>query len=832
MQLQEALKSIMEGKAILFAGSGFSYGATNISGEGMKTGTELRDFLGEKAGLNEDDYKKYELDQISDYFIAKKESNVRLLISFLKDMFTVKEVSSNHKQILAVPWKRIYTTNYDDVIEIAGRENGKSITPITFSNPLSNQKKDICVHLNGFISRLNESTLNNEFKLTRRSYNADSLNGNPWFEFMIEDFKSAKAIVILGFSMSSDLDITRIFALPQISKKIIFIDKEIADPIAKQKFMQYADLEEIGMDGFADALRECPEIYPSLLTSKTDFICFNYEHMTPLSPCDITYDAYVDFYILGKYEPFFFRKDPTGEYKTVTNRKAITIFLQNWTTQKYFLVTASLGNGKTVFCDLLKNELKEIDCHVFTFCHYSEDDLSLEIEEICQSKERTVVFIDDCYKHLEVIRRFQLYGSRNIVFVLTSRLGIASIVHKKIAESFKVKEHEIFRLNLQTLSMAECNGLAYILNNEKLILSDFPYKNIEDMGEYFFRECNASLANILLKLLQSSNIKKKLDCVFSDVMESEKNELRKLIIVGFANSVWSLGLSVDDIFDLLKINPYSYQNDGIFLEFFNIEKGEFRINSSVFAETMIQNIVPPDCLREVLVGLVLSMSDKYRSVPRYEESMKAVMSHANFNNIIQKQHGANEIKKFYDSLRNEPFFKENPFYWEEFAATCIDTSSFPTAKICIKNAYRCGENIQGFIPFQIATVEADYYLELCLHENMGLDDVMSNVQTAKDLLVKYYHHPQNNHAYVFSVSRKFIRIFDIYRKDFETREFSIFSQVIQEIHSKLLNYMNEPIGKYDNRVKDFMEDIDRIINELKASSFDRIKERRTRGKNH
>ena len=46
-------------------------------------------------------------------------------------------------------------------------------------------KNSICVHINGYIERLNEDKLDNEFKLTDKSYSCDTLVGNPWFEWLM-----------------------------------------------------------------------------------------------------------------------------------------------------------------------------------------------------------------------------------------------------------------------------------------------------------------------------------------------------------------------------------------------------------------------------------------------------------------------------------------------------------------------------------------------------------------------------------------------------------------------------------------------------------------------
>ena len=79
----------------------------------------------------------------------------------------------------------MYTTNYDRVAEIMSEENGRPLKSLTLSSEYySPQIRKACIHLNGCITNLTPATLQKEFKLTDASYDAEELEGKPWFEFM------------------------------------------------------------------------------------------------------------------------------------------------------------------------------------------------------------------------------------------------------------------------------------------------------------------------------------------------------------------------------------------------------------------------------------------------------------------------------------------------------------------------------------------------------------------------------------------------------------------------------------------------------------------------
>lgn len=209
MRLIDAINIALNGQAILFAGSGFSHGAMNICKRSFPVGDGLRDTIADDCGAT----KNRPLATVAQFYIAKKGQDK--LIALLKREFSVLETALWHQTLLSLPWKRVYTTNYDSVIEIAAQKNGLTLTTIVPSMRIeSNPIDNVCVHFNGHINYLNRDTINNEFKLIDTSYSCDSLEGGEWFELFKSDLQIANAIIVIGYSMQFDLDIKR-YSHPQ-----------------------------------------------------------------------------------------------------------------------------------------------------------------------------------------------------------------------------------------------------------------------------------------------------------------------------------------------------------------------------------------------------------------------------------------------------------------------------------------------------------------------------------------------------------------------------------------------------------------------------------------
>ncbi len=279
MEIKEAVRYALEGQAILFAGSGFSFGARNMRNLPFKTGIGLRDALAAECGIAKTEES---LENVS--LLYKKKKSSAELVRFLKEEFTLNTITGAHRTILSVNWKRIYTTNYDRVIEEAARENGRSLSPVIISDALDDYDKSmVCVHINGFIDRLTTHNLDTEFKLTEKSYAHETLNGKPWFEFMKADFRAARAIIVVGFSMKSDIDIQRLLSTPEMQRKTIYVTGPDLDEVSFALLEDYGKCEQIGTDGLAKAIEEEKKDFIPPVDKKY-FSSFTYEYREILEP--------------------------------------------------------------------------------------------------------------------------------------------------------------------------------------------------------------------------------------------------------------------------------------------------------------------------------------------------------------------------------------------------------------------------------------------------------------------------------------------------------------------------------------------------------------------
>lgn len=798
MDINKAIQYALEGNAILFTGAGFSYGATNINNTTIVTGESLRDYLAQECNISK---TQSSLSSVADYHI-KYHNGYTSLIETLTKQFSVKEVTDTHKTIMSINWKRVYTTNYDEVAEFASSKNNYFLKPVTLSSDCINPaSQKVCVHINGYIKNLTEFTLMKEFKLSDTSYDSEILKGKPWFDFMEKDFLSAKAIIIVGFSLSGDIDISRILSVPAISSKIIFINKPNMDLIDKNVLEKYAPVYEIGIEEFANKIINIKKSFVPSPIINTRFESFIYEHMKAETPDTTSLTDLTHFYSYGQIHDTIFSKNAFGDYKYIAQRKALDILFKNLYSKKIFLIVSALGNGKTVFCNMARFYLNQMDINIYTYCDQLVD-IEFEISEICKSKKKSIVIIDDYYKHMDILKYFYIYGCTNISFILTSRQSKLATNYRKLIDTLHINEADIQPLFLHVLVDDEPEKLAKVLKDNNLLPEKLSAKKTSDIADYFLNNCKNSIANIVLDLYNNSRVRDHLRELINSATNEENDSIHDLCILALSSSVMNLGLSFSDMLSLLNIDYVylSYTNNSLLNELFNINNNTIEITSSIIAKSLLYSIISASELVEILQQVVKASDKLYKHDYKYRELLKAILSHTNFEPLIKNNpSNLNSILKFYDNIRNCNFCKDNPFYWEQFASICIESQEYITAKQCIENAYSCAKKIENFTPFQISTIQGELLLKELIQKltftSIDIDMCVDTIVQAHKLLLQYYAHPENNHYHIFICAQNYLTIYSKIENQMSIRHLSIFIEKTTEIYKKQIEYKNSVESK-------------------------------------
>ena len=203
--IEQVVDSLSRGDAILFLGAGFSKKATNSLGKELPTGDELKlhlfNAIGETPSSEE---LTNDLSAIADYCLSDA-PEVQAVSDYLRKLFTIQKLEEWQLDLITkFPWRRIYTTNYDNAIEFAFDSRNKSVATYSAldSYPVSLAQNVLCIHLNGILTHSLKEEPDATLRLSHASYAGTRLEGTKWGDLFERDISYSGATVFNWVSPS------------------------------------------------------------------------------------------------------------------------------------------------------------------------------------------------------------------------------------------------------------------------------------------------------------------------------------------------------------------------------------------------------------------------------------------------------------------------------------------------------------------------------------------------------------------------------------------------------------------------------------------------------
>ena len=559
---------------------------------------------------------------------------------------------------------------------------------------------------------------------------------------------------------------------------------------------EYGECYKIGTSGLRDEIEEASKGFT--LSSKPHYTSFK-EHVTPYAVGHIGYNDITHMYYLGDVPDRLFEKLPTGESRYLVDRSKLEDVVDDVCSfdGKPVLVTGNLGSGKTIFVRQLIQRLHQKNVHIFTFEKYNSGTFS-ELASILQLP-RTVLIIDNYSQCMDILDQLQFRVNRNFALVLTERSSIHRIKTNQFKKIFPVYKF----CSLTELTSPEVEQLSYqIVSNQLDYDSSFRSQRQRcEMVERKIKDnCKSQFSAILLDMFGSNDIRQRLVQQFN---ASPKRKTQQLISFALFSTILNLRVTLTDMLELLDIDyvGLNLENDPTIQEFFNISDDHFQVRSSVIAKELLYQVQDVSVLIDALITVVDNIGDSYKDNFGHRELLKSLLSHSNFIPFLSSagEANANEIYRFYDSVRNTPFCQQDPLFWEQFASACIDSNNFVDALSCLRTAFSRADAITGYVPYQIETVYARYLIESCLydisiHPDFSAQSLMDCINKSYESLFKYYDYPDNQPPYTFATAKKYGTIWEKYSGQLSDSQRALFQSYIQDILKKVKTfYENSPM---------------------------------------
>ena len=639
MELSSGIKHILNGDAIILFGAGASDGATSVFGP-FPSGKKIAGDLYSACGIDAEDI--YDLQDASQTFEETKGADA--LIQEIEARLSVASVSAYHSKVYGLPWRRYYTTNYDRVAEIAAKKIGVNILPVTLSSNFRKNcgKEHLCVHINGYIGNLNQDTLNNEFKLTATSYNsAENINNSDWGALLSDDIDAAKCIVVLGLSLSYDLDLSRVLFGEENKEKTLIINSVDLSADGERKLSRFGAVYKIGLSGFADEIDRVSQSFIPTIVKPYDklYTCFEHEfHRPPTFQKPYPSDVF-NLFFSGKCSNTLFHKTH-GNYEGFVFRSACTKIHESISAgRKFTIIHSDMGNGKTACLHEVRDWVSRKDYHIFSLTDINISCLQFEISDICSIELPCIVVIDNYPSYMDVLASFSRKNINNIQFLLSARTAINYSKVQDLFKMFAVQENQCSVIDINRLTRGDISRCANLIDRYGLWGKNSRLSIDEKTELLKDRAHGASrFQSIMIEVMQSGDMARRIKETVETIKRDSKGYHNTVIII-LCSQIMNLGLSTRDI---ERITNISISSDALFRanpainELIAIEDGRntFSIKSPVTAKLILQDVATAEMVIDALYTIAC-YSIKYKNIPKHQEVLNGIISFSHIVSLLK-----------------------------------------------------------------------------------------------------------------------------------------------------------------------------------------------------
>lgn len=665
---KEIISKLSSGRATLFLGAGFSVGAKNLNNRSPLMAKQLSEEIANLAGVVDD---RDDLGYTSDILITNHKNKISDLIDFLKKEYTIKETSNDQNIIASIPWRRVYTTNYDQVFENACKNNDIQYTSIDMDMKTSDyfKQKNTCIHINGFIDNLKNNDLNSKFKLSNSSYvSSDSFIDSDWYGVFKKDLESSSLILFIGYSLY-DIDIEKIlFDNEDFKEKTYFIVGESCSERQRFKLSKYGKVIEKNIDFLSNLI--CENKSEICTTYKHNLSAFElYEFIDDDDSDYIGDDMINDFLVYGKLNKLAIQrtilKDDFRKYSIYREYIKEIFDLLNRDHDIVFALS-DFCNGKSVLCEQLAIFFLDKDYLVYKTSNFL-DNVYDDLVHINSQNKPTIVIIDDYVKLKYELKEFFKIKSENIKIFLTARTA----EHLRFEHDLELpKNIKATEFDIDYLVPQECQNLVHIFDNLGAWGKDADLSNSRK-NKKIENDYDNQISLALTELLKSEVIKKKTEEMLSEVFNVFNKKTIFYICVfqvmgaDLDRSLLSELVNNNEIYDSSKI-----KNDN-FMALFSNDKKYISGKSGLFCAWMIKNFFSPKDIMDGMNHIAKYFDNRRIDFHNSYERDKIFKSSLRFSfieRILPENNKRDNLKLYYDKLKNDiSWLKDDPHYWLQYA---------------------------------------------------------------------------------------------------------------------------------------------------------------------
>ena len=795
MELDQIYYDALKGNCFLFLGAGFSYEAKNAAGERFPSADKLATQLQDKLDYDEE---RPQLKQASEDYID--EFGKEALFKIISDTFRVKSTNVDYSVLTKMKWRRFYTTNYDDLIEQTFRQKKINIHSLLINDEpsLMIPGEISCIHLNGFVEKMELSKFDSEFKLTETSYLTQMFTNSKWKTVFNADLRECDRVFFIGYSLY-DLDIEKILVEnPDINRKCVFITEEKPSLSLQKKLSKYGNILKIGVAGFLNGLENSIDVWGDV---KSEFRYENVHRYDSVIPdSSVTTKDIISLFLYGSEKQSAIKDSIlSGNSNYYIFRRKIKDLDHDLKRYSCVVVHSKLANGKSMFCLGAMEYLTSLGYTVFSL-NNSKDITSAEIENLKQEK-RPVLIIENYHRYIPTLQLLGAINTDNIKIILTCRTELQEIY----VENLDDLGWSSFELDVNYLTKEELTVLINIMGSNGLF-GERSNLNEKQKFNYLTKNCRREISLILADILKAPQITERINELLSKVRKD--SELEECLLACSIASYLGYEFDSIDIQTLTSargIDKVKYLKDETTSQI--LEKnsqGLVVLKNPVLAKHILA--VKVETNPNEFLKFLVEFYGKLNQYSSYERKYHDLMKDINIFSNQLKLFGEKNcftINNFYDRVRLYSDNSRNHHFWLQFAIAKLSIKEYDDAKTYIETTISLAKDRRynfDWVNCQYARLVIE-----TAHLVDNTKEIIERLKFASSLIIN-----QNNRHYPFRVACSFVyyardnqatidletkkAIAEILRQ-FDAKYFKTISQLRNKEHPVMANFKST-IGQF------------------------------------
>lgn len=703
---KEAFALAANGGAICFLGAGFSLLATDSDNKPLPSTFDLASELRLMSGM--DAKNQASLSDLAEYCESDPDLRKKLQVLLVKRLTKTKP-KEFHRDILSIPWRSIFTTNFDDVVEMALPESRIDVfTPSLKPAPVLSGKTPL-YYLHGRALDILQKDTPPSLVLSETNYLNMRDENRTLFSRLTNDISCARAIILVGYSIR-DLDIARAFfvASEDIKNKTYIFCAPDEDAVGMKRLSKFGTVIPIGTESaskYAKSAQIC-------CGTSIETFSFIDEYKPSSSPSDDIEMSDVERLIIsGSFDTTKFEQqilDSSGSSLYCVERKSsIQSILDSETQIRRFIVTSNLGNGKSLFLEQLAYRAFRRGMGVYRIST-NINEIYAEIERVCEKQHPYLFIIDDVVRYRTIAKFIGVRLNSLGVLVCTTR-----------SES----EHSVFDIHQTDLGGAITEISLDNLDDGELAVWD---ALLERWGlwesrvadptatriRFLKRDCGGENRAIVLSVFRNSKIAEKIDNIVSYFLKHHPQHEKAFVAI-LISSLCQQHVRWSNVVDWCQIDEFSLKNDVVNSEVFDfLQKttGSWHLITSSQLAAHILNTRGHQIAQQTIVDVYTKIvretaysANDSRSGLDYRENLKELMRYRFLTRLFgESGESMPLIASVYKKLSSVEKIRQYDQFWLQYAMSRLEAGDVENAERYLNVALGIARSKgEGYSPHQI-----------------------------------------------------------------------------------------------------------------------------------